>query len=210
MYKECNVVMLSTDGKAEIVVCNCHIHKGQLLYKNGEFISKDEITAYDPQHLYITSDETPKANDWCINDNADTLYRINGLGDVSGWNKVIATTDTSLNQDVIARPYPFVHLISQSFIEHFITEYNKGNVISKVMVEYEDEILQAGTGKSHRIANKVKFNGLAVNPNNTINIKLLKDNWNRDEVIGLIKAAVYQKQNAWRVSELNTWIDNNL
>jgi len=46
------------------------------------------------------------------------------------WKKIISTTDESL---IIFLPQP-----SQSFIEHYITEYNKkGNLIRKVMVEVE-------------------------------------------------------------------------
>ena len=196
-------------------------NKSKLYLNHGKlnFSLHDNIVLPDgdkePQHLYITSNEIPKANDWCINDNADTLYRINGLGGVSGWNKVIATTDTSLNQDVIARPYPLVHLIPQSFIEHFITEYNKGNVISKVQVEYDLMYLNKRFGgiwqpfPDEFIEVHDKKYVLKINPDNTINIQLLKDSWNRDEVIELFKLFSF-KYTTLTSNDLHKWINNNL
>ena len=38
--------------------------------------------------------------------------------------------------------------IPQSFIEHYITEYNKGNIINKVIVEYNDEPTTDGDWKN--------------------------------------------------------------
>lgn len=80
-------------------------------------------------HLYILSDEAIKEGDWCINNNNnDTLYQPNCLGDNSNWKKVIATTDTSLN----------LPLIPQNFIKLYIEQYNLGSIITEVKVEYEN------------------------------------------------------------------------
>jgi len=45
---------------------------------------------------------------------------------------------------------------------------------------------------------------------NTITIKKVKDCWNREEVIKLIEKCVYKKQSAWKVGELDKFIEENL
>lgn len=130
--------------------------------------------------------------------------------------------------------------IPQSFIEHYISEYNKGNIITEVMVEYEfltmykgkldynDIILntecynydynkvykKSKLGRFHkgivkeRFTNcngtfitengekqfctlkELYFNVPKINSDNTINIKPIKDSWNRKEVIDDIEQAM--------------------
>lgn len=100
---------------------------------------------------------------------------------------------------------------SQSFIEKYVEEYNKGNIITEVMVEYTDW--------------SETFNGVymeeneeewKVNPkDNTITIRKIKDSWNREEVISLIKDAMITGVNIRDKNLIfndvrDNWIDKNL
>lgn len=98
---------------------------------------------------------------------------------------IIATTDTSLkinkfNGGVFKELEYSLPNLSQQFIEDYIKEYNKGNVITEVEVEYE----------SKNISDDKGFFNLAdilnINPDNTINIKPTKDSWSREEVKQLL------------------------
>ena len=104
----------------------------------------------------------------------------------TGYREVLATTDTSLMiegklwKTTTNSPQP-----SQQFIEKYIESYNKVEVITDVLVEYELHIEHNG-----RINNETKmYETLKINPDNTINIKLSKDSWNKEEVIKLCKYA---------------------
>ena len=90
---------------------------------------------YEPQHLYFTSDEEIKEEDYCIIDLGENtrvvrvkslngghqIYNVDiieGYAKISDLKKIIASTDTSLGL-----PQP-----STAFIEKYISEYNKGNI----------------------------------------------------------------------------------
>ena len=105
--------------------------------------------------------------------------------------------------------------IPQSFISLYIEEYNKGNKIEKVEVEYEQygdvpyyyiygnckyeckykgdwfdltngEVEMSKSEKElDTIATKHYYSAFT-NPDSTINIKSLKDSWTREEVVNLI------------------------
>ncbi len=100
----------------------------------------------NPQHLYITSSDEIKEDDWCIHthknlpENTQLRKNIYGtIGSVIGrkeyvalyCKKIIATTDPELHKDGVAK-------IGLPFIEKYITEYNKGMMIKEVNVEYMD------------------------------------------------------------------------
>lgn len=143
--------------------------------------------------------------------------------------KIIATTDKSLTFHytpldricktcnglckgyITSLPQP-----SQSFIKKFVEEYNKGNIITEVMVEYE-------------IATEILFKvyepdpiKLKINPkDNTITIHKIKDSWNIEEVKQLCWQAFINFKcidgNYIKPSEaekllktFNKWIEENL
>ena len=105
----------------------------------------------------------------------------------TGYREVLATTDSSLwrpshkyASDVILLPQP-----SQQFIEKFIEEYNRGNIISDVLVEYElisnEEYFLNTINPDDDIPYfderlKINYN------DNTITIKKVKDSYSREEV----------------------------
>jgi hypothetical protein len=200
---------------------------------------------YVPQHLYITSDDAIKEGEWGIVNTGLLLTpllaskeNILKLKDYS-FKKIIATTDNSL--EIKEREcYPngsykgitnikSLPQIPQSFIEHYITQYNKNNVITKVMVECEEtkgtcdcyytKFCKAPEHlKTGELCKDEQNYNLKVNPDNTINIKPIKDNWNREEVESLCRLSfqaggmhcategkIYE-----RSIDINKWIEQNL
>lgn len=135
MYKKLNVVMLPTNKKAI---------KDELFIdsENQLDISCMNIGCrFNAQHLYLTSDEEIKDGDYGLSV-LNEVVLIGKSYDKSLYKKIIATTDNTLkiktfyeiesNQE-ISLPKP-----SQQFIQYYIEEYNKGNIIKEVEVEYED------------------------------------------------------------------------
>lgn len=237
MYKEHQIIMLSTN-KAE----NCLVLSNNKLWMFNGYFTQDYLQSQNKKsyHLYIVSDETINKNDWCIDTrmislktNCPILFQAkpDQDGDFNEANKnikkVIATTDSSLKVSIkgITTPedvYVSTHdrilpQILQSFIEHYIQQYNNGNVIDKVLVEYE--YIPGG----RRIINfenpKPYEDGygpqLLVNSNNEITIKLNKTSWNRDEVIILLNkfgSHVYSEytKNLTMADFTDEWISKNL
>ncbi len=210
--KKHKVVMLPTNEKASTI---WKTTSGQLIHTHvsGEYKEK-----YQPQHLYILSDEEIKIGDWGIghakgingigtgyyvfkHDNSN-IAKVNALAE--GSKKIIATTDKSLG---LASP-------STSFIEKFVEEYNKDNVITDVMVEYEElaravgkplEKLDSGVDDFDK---KIIGHKLKINPkDNTITIKKVKDSWSREEVIDLLTR--YNKRCQAPMVDTK-WISENL
>ena len=99
---------------------------------------------------------------------------------------------------------------SKEFIEKFIEEYNKGNIITEVMVEYE-EVKYNSSGvpvmwSSESDLQIVKR--LKTNPDNTLNINPVKNSWNRDEVIQFAKK--YAERCQAPIKAGDKWIEENL
>lgn len=169
------------------------------------------------QHLYILSDEKIKEGDWCYkkdlkgnifkwinteNDWYKDAKKIiatnnNKISMNLGKEKWIAPTNSSYDQ-VYIRLSPFPQP-SKQFIEYYIYEYNKGNIITEVEVEYEDNGEEGWIGDN--------YNGepfwnekleLKVNPDNTINIYPIKNSWNREEFEIAIRET-------WRVACSDTY-----
>ena len=224
--KRVQVIMLPTD-------------KGTIVKKNItnelKLSSLNNPLLWIPQHLYIISDDKIKKDDYYIlfTDKALTVLRCTGDGDYFNCKKIIATTDTSLKIplehyygfgtiDYLPQP-------SQQFIEKFIEEYNKGNIITDVLIEYETLKTTAnnkhfGEGHIYSITNKLKINP----KDNTINIKPIKNSWNREEVSALLKLAwkesdsqydqddyVFDGENEINITtyfekDMNKWIEENL
>ena len=143
--------------------------------------------------------------------------------------KIIATTDKSLvnsncciakegltkmNEGCRDRNRCLIPQPSQSFIEKFVEEYNKGNVITEVLVEYETITKRYG---SCSIGEGVTMNveQLKVSKDNTITIRKVKDSWNRDEVMKFgnwcrIHDSKFPNQ-VWTIQQLfDKWIQENL
>lgn len=183
-----------------------------------------KIGKRNPQHLYICSDEEIKEGDWYIVNNilkqckkikqytktteSNNRYIVDSLDneDNDFWcRKVIATTDNSLllyDESKFIKSSPTaIHLpaIPKAFIEHYITEYNKGNVIKEVLVEYTCKTcndvgeLDAGVFKAdcpncHYKNHNPLFELKLIN--NEIVITSVKDSWTRVDMEACWNAGV--------------------
>ena len=175
--KPAQVIMLPIEDNSGT---NIQLFGRTLEYHNIlKFTNKD---FYKYQHLYIISDDEIKEGDWYF-DGTDFIHKKskhnNTLVDGNKQaKKIIATTDTSLE----------LPRLSQQFIQKYIEEYNRGNIITDVLVEYEnkfdgkeyvDELDAYGYDKVKSI--------LKINPqDNNITIKIAKDSCSREEVDRLL------------------------
>jgi hypothetical protein len=213
MWKKCKVVMLPTNGKAIL---------GLGLSKQGKLIQYDlpvdieNDQYFQKQHLYILSDNEIKEGDWYYdeeNNIIDQLHK-NELP-MSYDEKVITSTDSSLLQLKSYKSGANINMslpsIPQSFIDLFVSEYNKGNKIEEVMVKYIHD-----NGETFVPMNTLY---LWLNTDNTINIKSVKNSWTREEVTILLLnfgtdlitwAKEYIKDPDIKDFKQMDWIENNL
>lgn len=152
----------------------------------------------------------------------------------TGYREVLATTDTSLiindwlktKENNIQGEYESSNYLPQpsdQFIQKYIEEYNKGNIITDVDVLYESYCKHGNNCPSKGDYNKqhlcdVDYR-LKVNmENNNVTIKKIKDNWNREEVELLCRDAYttgydtcmcHESNKGEDISEDN-WIEKNL
>lgn len=168
------------------------VNNGHLVELDNKIYLRENFPYIGYQHLYFLSDEEIKVGDWWYNSSTGLIFQVssdnvamynqNSNMDRTGLKKIIATTDKSLGEipnsipgfnfpDKLGLPQP-----SQQFIEIFVKEYNKGNIITEVMVEYE--------AMNTTIVGR-KYNDFEpkINPkDNTITIRKVKDSWSREEV----------------------------
>ena len=215
-FKKANVVMLPTNQQTKYLMVYSDVEKtkGKLIL-NG--LKNDEYKEY--QHLYIISDDEIKEDDYYIlfTDKALTVLRCTGDGDYFNCKKIIATTDETLYltfnngktdlKFVLPKP-------SDSFISKYIEEYNRGNIITDVLVEYELISNEEYFGNTVNPDDDVPYfdERLKINhKDNTITIKKVKDSWNKEEVIKLLFKCkdFLQRYNKESIS-FDKWIKENL
>lgn len=210
MYKQHQVVLVATNQS------KLFIFKNNQLYWDSIGERTTQLNQ-SPQHIYLLSEEKIEVGDWvysirdrwikqCVNPMPVFEQALN-------CKKIIASTDKSLSIDIIPTGFksgvgalshkqtkPLLQ-IPQSFIKYFITEFNKGNVIDKVNVEYinlepnEQELI------------------LSINQSNEINIKPIKEFWSREEVESLLTlawatASAYGDNTS--AADCKDWIKHNL
>ncbi len=212
-FKRAQVIILSTNNNSDLELHTKRnkLYSKQLHNTNFDYNKMLSVLDWYKQHLYIISDDEIKEGNWCIMlDDLGNIFSIpqqwKSVGTLNkNLRKIIATTDLSLiNNDKTLNgkwqnrqlPQP-----SQQFIEKYIEEYNKGNIITNVLVEYDNLVedvfgnqhLQTiNDGELYLNTTTLISSNLKINPkDNTITIKKLKDSWNREEVIQLLKAVLY-------------------
>ena len=201
--------------------------------------SEGVLKYYQPQHLYILSSEEIKEGDWymychfgewIISNSRETLKNetntLENLNKDDYFKKIIATTDFELRtpdsgmkagyymKDSTPLPRP-----SDDFIKAFVEKQGK---IDKILVEYKEPYnklvgSKIGSNIGHFTLTEENKYRLKINPDNTINIKPIKDSWNREEVIELMAKAFYtdcrvwkNKYQDWEEVDFNEWIEKNL
>jgi len=214
MFQKANIVILTTNQKTTLIGLYKDTHK--LVFNNP---NNKDISRGIPQHLYTTSDEEIKEGDWCIQTNYEkTLSNIckyidYGKGSFT-FKKIIASTDSLLGKYINGNNSLYGEFIgvnlpqpSQLFIDKYIIEYNKGNTITEIMVEYEEnykDVKNYGIRGEH-----LKINS----KDNTITIRRIKDSWTRDEVKQLISLA-WATASAYgeytNGADCKDWINHNL
>lgn len=117
---------------------NIHIlptDKPTTLFKDdfGNFIYSinidQEQNHFEPQHIYITSDEEIKEGDWIFNEEREpSVLQCIGQGSLRGWNKIILTTDQDLIKDG-------VQAINDEFLEWFMKNSSCEWVETKLIEE---------------------------------------------------------------------------
>ena len=189
--------------------------KGKLIYSDSNIKTPTQL-----QHLYIISDDEIKLFDWVYNNKENIVEQITSITQLifvleenkenQTFKKVIATTNVSLDL-----PQP-----SKQFIEKYIEEYNNGNIITDIKVEYKRVFETIAKGMIGHPEDDISWwnEKLKINPNdNTITIKKLKDSWNREEYAADVKRLcnlLYFSSNRDvdfnTKEELDNWIDQNL
>lgn len=145
-------------------------------------------------HLYITSNDEIKGDDWCYHLPSKTIVKYPNGGFPKGHSKKItATTDSSLkiNTDYKGRRTEDETKITyseslpqlpQSFIDMFVLEYNGGNIVGTVELEYKELLGDEGIIAHAFKADEYK---LKISKDNTVIFKQFKESWSREEVIDL-------------------------
>lgn len=212
-FKKSQVVMLPTNEKAILGLNSIHNH---LFFAND----MAEIPTQKYQHLYFLSDEEIKEGDWVYDgsdepyqwtkgDVEDCLYNLDAK-DYKGCKKIIATTDNLLLKDNWLHPEmkEYVPRPSQGFIEKFVEEYNKGNIITEVMVEYYYSTF--GSNKEELTDNQKLVP--KINPkDNTITIR--KVNLKGEHVLNFVNDFIkeFPEENLEYLKlRAESWIEQNL
>ena len=190
-FKKEKVVMLPTNQKTKYLMVYSDVEKtkGKLIL-NG--LKNDEYKEY--QHFHIISDDEIKLFDWIYNNKENIVEQITSKTQLifvleenkenQTFKKIIATTDTSLyihQEETFYLPERVFYLPqpSQQFIQKYIEEYNKGNVITDVLVEYEYLLDDRAV---------LPYWNLKVNPkDNTITIKKLKETYTKEELCQILE-----------------------
>ena len=198
------VVMLPTNEKSLNSVFSLRSDKPYLMseqnspFKARIYDTKDLYHTYF--NLYIISDDEIKLFDWVYNNKENIVEQITSKTQLifvleenkenQTFKKIIATTDASLYREESCTGYTETRSRkkkkkkplprpSKQFIEKYIEEYNKSNVITDVLVEHEEskcECLSCGRSVASTCNYPEKCNiqiisNLKINPkDNTITI----------------------------------------
>lgn len=187
-------------------------HNNKLQYNNTKYIK-----SY--QQLLIISDDEIKEGDWWFNFDRNAFNNKESGAIINrppNCKKIIASYPpleiTKLHKgEVIDDSYPkdfrqYLPQPTQQFIEQYIESYNKGEVITDVLVEYgyfEMNSKANYKGNYDFICPNCKHidkdlwyskqptyctncSKLKINPDNTITIKPVKDSWDREEMFKLM------------------------
>lgn len=144
-FIECDVVMLPKSERdyhgKHITLLNLVEQKLEYGESNNDFHNADWAIQ---QNLYILSNETPVKDDWIYRGSMIHLY--GGKKISKDWKKIIATTNKELklpipeSLDMYPMSYSPKSLpnVSDEFVQKYIYQYNKGNEVKKVLVEFEN------------------------------------------------------------------------
>jgi hypothetical protein len=150
-YTELDVVILETKDTSKLWL---NTISNQLHYDTEKKVTHHQAVN---QHIYFLSNEKLKESDYAYDKILNLIFQTDKFTDLEYINqicenirKVEATTDSSLTKisgkipscsqftlEEIIDANKTIPQIPQQFTKHFITEYNKGNVITKVKVKVD-------------------------------------------------------------------------
>ena len=227
-FKKANVVMLPTNRKTNGTICKDITGKDRMINIKSNGLMEHED--YIGQHLDIISDDEIGLFDWVYNNKENIVEQINSKAQLifvleenkenQTFKKIIATTDTSLyihQKETISLPERVFYLPqpSKQFIRKYIEEYNKGNIIEDVLVEYKfnDFKFMATLCTTKEEEYILKINS----KNNTINIKKVKDSYTKEEVIEFGNKVKEYCKDGWKSDSLHRvffewdkWVEETL
>ena len=210
MMKKAQVYSIVLNKASKILLC----HKDYLQFDedHGKYYVKDCIQF---THFYFTINEDIKKGDWYIKSNGEELnccesnFEANDL--TNNCRKIIATTNPDLwyrgefNEQLNRKTFGDVPKIGDDFIQAYITAYNEQNIITEVMLEYEEHPFE----KDGIISIKTR-------PNSTVIIHPAKEMlYTREEVINSSSQAFWAgyANGSIEVEEVmkihDEWIDKN-
>jgi len=155
-FKRAKVVMLPTEKASNMVQSFKEKSFDQLTESSICLINKKanyQLSNIQSIHLYFLSGDKIKEGDWYYDSDFKSIRKSCFPGELPPFlrrrcKKIIVTTDESLllfgNSISGKTEKSFKGILpqpSQSFIEKYVEEYNKGNQITEVLVEYETEKL---------------------------------------------------------------------
>ena len=214
-YQEAEVVMLATKyGK--ITLYDYDNLKTLSLAQGNHKGTENTIR---PQHLYIVSNETIKESDWFIDLKDNTIWQNKAKESMRKsifpeCKKIIATTNEYIGYtDIRVSPVKNFCIYPQpsdSFIKKYIEEYNKDNIITKVLVEYEFNQYKF---MATLCTTKEKEYNLKVDSNNIITIKRLESELYTREQVEVFLTQLYSDvttDSTYNCNYIDIWIDQNL
>lgn len=204
-YKKCKVIMLPTEkATAGCILADQVMHKLRINIKGEDYQYSPKN--FIPQHLYILSNEEIKKGDWVIDYRTMVplvhQFSIDFKDDKV--KKIIASTDPELK---LPRPS-----------DAFLKAYCEKGGIDEVLVEYFGwKDCPKGYSTMEESSWGEKFVGkLKVVPDNTITIKSLKDNSNKEELREVLQQfhpsfQIFLQSHVGNTDELiEQWMEKNL
>lgn len=183
------IICLPTNKAENALILNTQL--GKMWKTLCSFMTQSYLSSINctSHHLYVISDEEIKEGEscWGINKNRDTLYFLENSikGTYLYWDKVIASSDKSLKVEIdcpdnipgcLVYHTRLVPNLKDSFIQKWIEQYNKGNLIKWVNVEYETERYSV-----NNTVDGLRY-VLKLRSDNTITTHRIKDSWTKEEV----------------------------
>jgi len=208
MWNKCKVELLPSKEFSNVQLD----FSEKLHLEDGSSIALKEY-----KHIYITSEEVVNSNDWAYNVLSKTVVQFTEdfiayyapMKDfpMGNYKKIVASTDDllkflgkSTHGTSTSDVYSKFPKIPTRFIERYVREYNKGNIITVVLVEFTYD-------NPEPYKNVLQ---LKVNPeDNTINIKPIKESWSKEELVEILGDFFNDHTNCQNTN-IPKWIEENL
>lgn len=162
--EEYGLILLPSEGKSRLMfLTNKGKERNNLVYSRKELPNLSDVDLTLTHQLYVFSDEEPKIGEWYIDlmgnevrkRESHTVITPKGLHSKHYDRKIIATSDEnleieeSIGSSGIPKAFYKVPQIEEKFILDYVSEYNKGNIIERVMGEIEETFTCLGRMAEH-------------------------------------------------------------